>query len=637
MKQKKFVRAVCLAMAVLMILGVMSSLLTTMASAATTRKKTTVHTGRQPDLTFYDLDGNLLGTFSNSAKSDLIGFNSTRVIYKDEDGEQVETNYSRVDVTLHLADGTGKYSEMTQVRRDSYYLKYNMGSSNGEAFSNRITCSKGENDLINLDIQLPNVVFRDSNEMKMNLIYQYPYTTKTRTAKPKQYIKSQTATLSFTFTKARIDLTVSKPKDKTTITDQTTGTPAGTGYGDQTQLEKNKNNTLSSVFGPNGTLISQTEGKENPGGNDDSTKGDAPGTGDTTTPGTGDTTTPGTGTPGTGDTTTPGGTPGTATPGTTTPGTGGGENTPDQPQNANFETPYLLLREFSTGSQQQIAAGSEFPLSFTAVNTSQQIDLENIIVKIAPGEGLQIVDGTNVFYLPIVNKSDRFDKTVNISVLPNAEAKSHPIDISFSYEYVMGGVRQKGEMSQQIAVQTFQADRFSADPIADLMESTVGEEIYLTSKYVNKSRGELYNLSATLTGEFEGAGQINHIGNVAAGASGEVEFSFTPQQAGALSGAIVYTYEDAVGGTHSAAAPFSTTIIEAPAMDDMMPGGFDVDPGMTEPEQTQPSFWEQLKNPNSWQMWAVVGGVTLVVILVTFKIVKKKKAAAEFEDDDETV
>ena len=124
---------------------------------------------------------------------------------------------------------------------------------------------------------------------------------------------------------------------------------------------------------------------------------------------------------------------------------------------------------------------------------------------------------------------------------------------------------------------------------------------------------------------------------MAAGASGEVEFSFTPQQAGALNGAIVYTYEDAVGGTHSAAAPFSTTIIEAPAMDDMMPGDFDIDPGMTEPEQTQPSFWEQLKNPNSWQMWAVVGGVTLVVILVTIKIVKKKKAAAEFEDDDETV
>ena len=76
MKQKKFVRAVCLLMAVLMILGVMSSLLTTMASAATTKTtvKKTVHTARQPDLTFYDLKGELIGTFSNTASSNLIGF-----------------------------------------------------------------------------------------------------------------------------------------------------------------------------------------------------------------------------------------------------------------------------------------------------------------------------------------------------------------------------------------------------------------------------------------------------------------------------------------------------------------------------------------------------------------------------------
>lgn len=618
MKQKKFVRAVCLTMAVLMILGVMSSLLPTMASAAVIRKKTSVHTDRQPDLTFYDLEGNELGTFSHSAKSDLIGFNSTRVIYKDEEGNEVETNYGRVDVTLHLADGTGKYSEMTQTREDSYYLKYNMGSSSGEAFSNRITCSEGDNDMINLDIELPNVVFRDSNEMKMNVIYQYPYTTKTKTAKPKQYIKTQTATLTFAFTKARVDLTVTKPKDKTIITDQNTGAAPNYGYGDKDQLEQNKNNSLSSVFGPNGTLISQTEGdgsgSENPDGENNNGNNNNGGSGDTT-----------------------------PQPPENNNGNnnGGGDTTPQLPQNANFETPYLLLQEFSTGDQTQIAAGSEFPLSFTVVNTSQQIDLENIIVKVAPSEGLQIVGGTNVFYLPIVNKSDRFEKTVNIAVLPNAEAKSHPVDITFSYEYVMGGTRQKGEMSQQIAVQTFQADRFSADPITGLMESSVGEEIYLTSKYVNKSRGEIYNLSATLAGEFEGAGQSNHVGNVAAGASGEIEFSFTPQQAGALNGAIVYTYEDAVGDTRSVTVPFSTTIIEAPAMDNMMAGNMMEGMGMggMEPseEQTQPGFWEQVKNPNSWQMWAVVGGAALIVVLISVKVVKKRKAAAEFEDDDETV
>ena len=94
------------------------------------------------------------------------------------------------------------------------------------------------------------------------------------------------------------------------------------------------------------------------------------------------------------------------------------------------------------------------------------------------------------FFLPIVNKSDTFEKTVNIAVLPNAEAKSHAIDISMSYEYVLNGARQKGEMTQQVAVQTMQPDRFSADPVSDLLETTVGEEIYITGKYVNKSRGE---------------------------------------------------------------------------------------------------------------------------------------------------
>ena len=117
-------------------------------------------------LTFYDIDGNLLGTFSHSAKSDLIGFNSTRVIYKDEEGQEIETNYGRVDVTLHLSDGTGKYSTMTQTREDSYYLRYNMGSTTGEAFSNRITCSKGSDDVIDLDIELPNVVFLPEVEVR---------------------------------------------------------------------------------------------------------------------------------------------------------------------------------------------------------------------------------------------------------------------------------------------------------------------------------------------------------------------------------------------------------------------------------------------------------------------------------------
>lgn len=598
MKHKKFVRFVCLMMAVLMVLGVMGGVLSTMASAAVVKKKTSVHTDKQPDLTFYDIDGNLIGTFSHAAGSDLIGFNATRVIYQDEKGQEVETNYGRVDVTLHLCDGTGKYSKMTSTRESSYYLKYNLGSAAGEAFSNRITCSEGDNDTIDLDIELPNVVFRDSNEMKMNLTYQYPYVSKTTTRGDVTYIKNQTATLSFVFTKAKVDLTVTKPKNKTTITDKDTGSAPDSGYGDKDQLDKNKNQSISTIYSPDGTTVTSKPVDDTTNNN-----GNNSGTNNGTTVG--------------------------------ESGNSNGEGG-DASASAVFETPYLLLQEFSTGGQDQIAAGSEFSLDFTCVNTSQQVDLENIIVKIAPSEGLQVVDSTNVFYLPIINKSSSFDKSINVSVLPNAEAKSHPIDITFTYEYVLNGVRQKGEMTQQVSVQTMQPDRFTVDPIADLLESSVGEEIYITGKYVNKSRGDIYNLSATLVGDFNGAGKVEHVGNVAAGVSGEVEFSFTPDTAGPLQGEIAYTYEDTAGNVRSLSVPFSTTILEAPA-DDMMTGSMDVDMGMEEPQLPEESFWDKVKDPNSWQMWAVVGGVCVVAVLIAVRVVKKRKAAAEFEDDDENI
>lgn len=510
----------------------------------------------------------------------------------------METNYGRVDVTLHLCDGTGKYSKMTSTRESSYYLKYNLGSAAGEAFSNRITCSEGDNDTIDLDIELPNVVFRDSNEMKMNLTYQYPYVSKTTTRGDVTYIKNQTATLSFVFTKAKVDLTVTKPKNKTTITDKDTGSAPDSGYGDKDQLDKNKNQSISTIYSPDGTTVTSkpVDDTTNNNGNNSSTNNG------------------------------------------TTVGESGNSNGEggDASTSAVFETPYLLLQEFSTGGQDQIAAGSEFSLDFTCVNTSQQVDLENIIVKIAPSEGLQVVDSTNVFYLPIINKSSSFDKSINVSVLPNAEAKSHPIDITFTYEYVLNGVRQKGEMTQQVSVQTMQPDRFTVDPIADLLESSVGEEIYITGKYVNKSRGDIYNLSATLVGDFNGAGKVEHVGNVAAGVSGEVEFSFTPDTAGPLQGEIAYTYEDTAGNVRSLSVPFSTTILEAPA-DDMMTGSMDVDMGMEEPQLPEESFWDKVKDPNSWQMWAVVGGVCVVAVLIAVRVVKKRKAAAEFEDDDENI
>ena len=69
----------------------------------------------------------------------------------------------------------------------------------------------------------------------------------------------------------------------------------------------------------------------------------------------------------------------------------------------------------------------------------------------------------------------------------------------------------------------------------------------------------------------------------------------------------------------------------------MMTGSMDVDMGMEEPQLPEENFWDKVKDPNSWQMWAVVGGVCVVAVLIAVRVVKKRKAAAEFEDDDENI
>lgn len=601
-------RLLSLFLAVLMVLGVMVGALSTVSGAATTKINKGIIVRAQPDITFYDLDDELIGTFSHSAKSDLIGFNNTRVIYRDEKGETIETNYNRADVTLHLNDGSGKYSEINDVRRNSYYLKYNMGSSTGEAFANNITTSKGERDTINLDVSLRNVVFRESNDMKMSLTYKYLQKAKTSSTKkpPKTYVKTKTVTFNFVFDKAKLDLTVKKPHSDGPTWDE---------LDKWLEMQNNQNNNSNGInYG--------TDNKNDP----------------TTPPTNPDGSTPPTNPDGSTPPTNPDG-------GVTPPNPDGGIKPPfdkpdgdsQTPPSTQFETPYLLLKEYSTGNLKQIPAGMSFPLEFTCMNTSQQIDLENIILKITPAEGLQIVDSTNVFYIPIINKGDVFSKTVNVSVLPNTTVGAHTIDINFSYEYVVNGTRQPGTMSQQISVSTVQPDRFSADPVGELLETTVGEEIYLTSKYVNKSRGDIYNLSATLVGEFNGANQINHVGNVAAGVSGEVEFSFIPDTAGPLTGEINYTYEDAVGTVHSVSVPFSTNITEAPVYD--MPMDQMTDVPMDEPPPEEPGLLQKLTNPKSWEMWAAVGGIVVVVVIIVVVVKKKKQKQAELEfgDNDETV
>ncbi len=322
-------------------------------------------------------------------------------------------------------------------------------------------------------------------------------------------------------------------------------------------------------------------------------------------------------------------------------GNNGSTGTPPSisPVDINSSTPYVIVDNYSfAGGSTQVAAGMDFMLSMNCINTHSKIDLENIIMKVTTSDGLQLTSSSNTFYMDRLKRSDSFDKELAISVLPNAEVKSHTITVAFEYEYIADGARKQGKMSQDISIPVVQADRFSADPITNVAEMTVGEEIDIVSKYMNKSRGQLYNLTAELICDesITCEEKILHGGNMQAGTSGEMEFSLAGTMPGSFSCEILYTYEDAMGNSKETLVPFEVTFLEAPTyewdqpvmeefpMDDMMFDEFGnpIDPMAQEEGLTQ-------------NQMLMIGGAAVVIVLAAVLIIRKRKKAKEFEDDDE--
>ena len=318
-----------------------------------------------------------------------------------------------------------------------------------------------------------------------------------------------------------------------------------------------------------------------------------------------------------------------------------GESQPVTPSvNMDSGTPYVIVDQYSfAGGSTQVAAGSDFMLNLNCINTHSKVDLENIIMKVTTSDGLQLTSSSNTFFMDRLKRSDSFGKELAISALSSAEAKSHIITVAFDYEYVAAdGTRKQGKMSQDISIPVVQADRFSADPITNVAEMTIGEEIDIVSKFMNKSRGQLYNLTAELLCDeaINCEEKILHGGNLQAGASGEMEFSLSGTLPGSFDCEIRYTYEDAMGNAKETLVPFTVTFIDAPTFewDQPVMEEFPMDDVMVD-EFGNPIDPMAVEKGLDMNQKLLIGGAVAVVVLAAVLIIRKRKKAKEFEDDDE--
>lgn len=283
--------------------------------------------------------------------------------------------------------------------------------------------------------------------------------------------------------------------------------------------------------------------------------------------------------------------------------------------------PNIIITNFAYGGD-SVAAGSKFNLDFTFQNKGQ-VAVTNMVVTVDGAEGFAIAGGTNTFYVDALWAGYAMTQTVPMQALASAKSGAQPVTVNFRYEYVDAGARSSSQSDVKISVPISQPDRFEiSDPVVP-DQVIAGQENTVTMEYVNKGKGDIANVEATMEGEgFDATMKTQYVGNVASGATGTIGYAFTPSAAGELKATLKVTYEDSDGQTKTKEFPLTMSVADAPAAD--QPGASDSvegrggDRGLPVPAYV-----------------AIAVGVVAVIAAIVLLVRRRRKQKAKKNDIDE--
>lgn len=300
----------------------------------------------------------------------------------------------------------------------------------------------------------------------------------------------------------------------------------------------------------------------------------------------------------------------------------------DDSKNDDTETtaaqPYVIISSYSYGKG-DLVAGETRNITMTFRNTSKTMAVENMMVTMTLPDAMMLTSSSNSFYIESLAAEGTITKTVNVTVKPTAAAQSHSMTVDFTYDYLDNGVRRNAKTTETISMPVLQVDRFTVTGIDLATQIFVGEENNLSVNFVNKSRTDIYNLSAKLSCDaLSNNGEEQYLGNLSSGTTSSADFYITANDKGEIVGEVIITYEDTNMNQRTVSVPFVTSAV---SYDDIYGPTDPVDPidpvGPAEPEATGfPWFW-------------VIAGVVVVAagVFVYLKLRKNKKESVD-EDED---
>ena len=303
------------------------------------------------------------------------------------------------------------------------------------------------------------------------------------------------------------------------------------------------------------------------------------------------------------------------------------ENDKKPDEETTAAQPYVIISSYSYGKG-DLVAGETRNVTMTFRNTSKTMAVENMMVTMTLPDAMMLTSSSNSFYIESLAAEGTITKTVNVTVKPTAAAQSHSMTVDFTYDYLDNGVRRNAKTTESISMPVLQVDRFTVTGIDLPQQIFIGVENNLSVNFVNKSRTDIYNLSAKLNCEgLSNNGEEQYLGNLASGTTSSADFYITGNEKGELVGEVIITYEDTNMNQRTVSVPFTTQVT---SYEDVWgPSNPSVDPGMD--PGTDPGMEEPAGFPWFW----VIGGVVVVAagVFVYLKLRKNKKESVE-EDED---
>jgi len=275
--------------------------------------------------------------------------------------------------------------------------------------------------------------------------------------------------------------------------------------------------------------------------------------------------------------------------------------------------PRIIIDNYSI-EPETVKASDDFLLKLSFLNTSRTMDVSNIKVTVISEDGtFTPVDSGNTFFIDSIPTRQSIQKELMLNVKPDAEQKSYMLSINFEYEDNAGNQYTSKET---VSIRVLQIPRLVTGEMSIMTETFVGQPVPIYIDFYNMGKSTLYNMMVRAEGEFDGQNLSYYVGNFEPGRTDYFDVSIIPTVPGQLTGAIVFSFEDANGNVSEVRKEFTINVMEmmqeVPVFDE---NGMPIDPGMEgEMKGGKPSVW----------IYAGIGAAVLAAGIVTFVILRKR-------------